>query len=107
MSYINISDEAYVEFKDFLEFNKVENYNLRITYLGKKCSGPIFNISAGSENANDLVEQINDINFIMNKELITEYGGFEILSSNENAGEGLILKPMIKQVNNCNICPSC
>jgi HesB-like selenoprotein len=107
MSYINISDEAYVEFKDFLEFNKVENYNLRIAYLGRRCSGPIFNIATCSENTNDIVEQIKEISFIMNKELIDEYGGFEILSSNENQGEGLILKPMIAPVNNCNICPGC
>lgn len=107
MSYINISEEAYDEFKGFLDYNKVENYNLRIAYLGKKCSGPVFNISTCSKNDSDVVEQIKDINFIINKELINEYGGFKILSDKENDGQGLILKPVIAQMNNCNICPGC
>jgi HesB-like selenoprotein len=107
MSYITISEEAYNEFKGFLELNNVESYNLRIAYLGKKCSGPVFNISICKESPNDITEQVEDINFIMNKELINEYGGFEILSDKENDGQGLLLKPIIAPVNNCNICPGC
>lgn len=107
MSNIIISEEAYKEFKGFLDFNQVENYNLRITYLGKKCSGPVFNLSVDEVKNNDVVEKINDIIFIISKDLINEYGGFAILSNDENEGQGLLLRPIIEPVNSCNICPGC
>jgi iron-sulfur cluster insertion protein len=107
MSNIIISNEAYEEFKGFLDYNKVENYNLRITYLGKKCSGPIFNISSDTVRKDDIVEAVKDINFLLTSDLINEYGGFIILSNEENKGHGLILKPVIEPVNSCNICPGC
>lgn len=107
MKNIIISDEAYEEFSGFLKSINFNNLDLRIKYLGRKCSGPVFNVDAGTACATDIVEEIKDMKFIINKDLITEYGGFVILSSSENAGEGLILKPVIEPENNCSICPGC
>jgi HesB-like selenoprotein len=107
MSYIKISDKAYDEFKGFLEYSNIKNYNIRISYLGKKCSGCVFNIDVGKIQEQDTVETVKDITFIMNNELIKSYGGFIILSDDENNGNGLILKPIIEPESLCNACAGC
>jgi len=40
MNKFLVSEEAYKEFKAFLEENEVENYNIRINLAGFGCSGP-------------------------------------------------------------------
>ena len=42
MKNITINEEAYKEFKEFLDENKVESYNIRINLGGYACSGPVF-----------------------------------------------------------------
>lgn len=95
MKNITISDEAYNEFKGFLDENKVEDYNVRINLAGYGCSGPAFNISVSQVTDADVSEKVNDITFIAEKTLIDEFGGFIILSTDENDGRGLSLKPVI------------
>lgn len=48
---------------------------------------------------------VNEINFIVKKDLVEEYGGFTILSSEENNGRGLSLKP--NQAPESDGCGSC
>lgn len=104
MKNITISDEAYNEFKEFLDENKVEVYNIRINLAGYACSGPAFNISVSQSTDSDITETINDINFIAEKTLIDEFGGFIILSSEENEGRGLSLRPVIAPEGGCGSC---
>ena len=40
MNKFLVSEEAYKEFKAFLEENEVENYSIRINLAGFCCSGP-------------------------------------------------------------------
>lgn len=47
---------------------------------------------------------ISDINFIVKKNLIDEFGGFTIISSKENGGRGLSLKPVIVKEGGCKTC---
>ncbi|MBE6063762.1 MAG: HesB-like protein [Clostridium butyricum] len=101
MKNITISEEAYTEFKAFLEENKITDFNIRINFAGYACSGPIFNISISQGTDADEVETVNDINFIMEKSLIEQFGGFIILSSEENQGNGLSLKPVIAPEGGC------
>ena len=95
MKNITINEEAYKEFKEFLDENKVESYNIRINLGGYACSGPVFNISVSEATDADVTEVVNDITFIMEKSLVDEFGGFIIVSSEENQGRGLSLKPVI------------
>ena len=88
MKNITISDEAYNEFKEFLDENKVASYNIRINLAGYGCSGPVF----------------NDITFIAESKLVDEFGGFKLLSSEENDGRGLSLRPVIKPEGGCATC---
>lgn len=107
MSNIKISEEAYREFKGFLDDNKIKKYDLKLSYIGKNCGGPVFNISMGEKSYDDVVEEVQDIKFFIGKNLIEEYGGFIILSNNENDGKGLELKPINAPANACDICSGC
>jgi HesB-like selenoprotein len=104
MQKIIISDEAYEEFKAFLDENNIEKYNIRINHAGNGCGGPVFNISVEETADIDAVEKVKDINFIFKPELIDEFGGFNILSSDENDGRGLSLKPLIQSEGGCGGC---
>lgn len=107
MNKITLSEEAYNEFKSFLDENKVEGYNIRINLAGFGCSGPVFNITVDEAKETDLVEKINDITFFAEKSLVDEYGGFIILSTEENDGRGLSLRPVIQAEGGCGTCGGC
>lgn len=104
MNKITMSDEAYNEFKNFLDDSKVESYNIRINLAGVGCSGPMFNISVSEVREGDISEKVKDITFIAEEGLIKEYGGFIIVSSEENEGRGLSLRPVIKSEGGCSSC---
>jgi len=107
MEKLIISEEAYNEFKDFLDENKVDNYNIRIYVAGSGCSGPSFNIAVTESQEDDLVIKVKDINFIVKPEIIDEYGVLTILSSEENNGLGLAVKPLIEPEGGCAGCSGC
>ncbi|OPJ60104.1 HesB-like protein [Clostridium oryzae] len=107
MSNIFVSNEAYAEFKAFLDANNVTDYNIRINYAGTNCAGAVFNIFVDSAKSDDVVEQVNDINFIIAPDLLTEFGGFIMKSSEENDGRGLSLRPVIDEGGNCGTCGGC
>ncbi|MBP1926795.1 HesB-like selenoprotein [Sedimentibacter acidaminivorans] len=108
MKNIFISDIAYKEFKDLLDENNVESCNIRINISEYTCSGPIFNIMVSEANAEDHTEVINDITFIVEKSILAEYGGFIIVSNEENDGNGVGLKPVVLPSSGCSgECGSC
>ena len=47
---------------------------------------------------------MNDITFIAESKLVDEFGGFKLLSSEENDGRGLSLKPVIEVAGGCGSC---
>lgn len=104
MKNVSINEIAYKEFKDFLDENKVEGYNVRINLAGTGCSGPVFNISVSTATEADITETVNEITFIVEKSLIKEFGGFNIVSSEENDGRGLSLRPVIQPEGGCSSC---
>lgn len=108
MKNIFISDVAYKEFKDLLDENNVESYNIRINISEYTCSGPIFDIMVNDATPSDHTEVINDITFIVEKTILAEYGGFIIVSSEENNGNGVGLKPVVIPSSGCSgECGSC
>jgi iron-sulfur cluster insertion protein len=107
MQKVIISHEAYEEFKGFLDENNIDNYSIRINFAGNSCSGPAFNISVDEPVDDDVVEQVNDIKFIAKKELIDEFDGFIISSTDENEGRGLSLKPLSAPEGGCGGCSGC
>lgn len=104
MDKITISEQAYNEFKDFLKENEVEDMKIRINLAGFGCSGPAFNITVSEATEADYTQVVNDITFIAEEKLISEFGGFKLLSSEENGGRGLSLKPVIEVEGGCGSC---
>ena len=107
MEKVIISEEAYAEFKAFLDENEITDYNIRIELAGYGCSGPAFNICVDSALENDITEKINDITFIIEESLIDDFGGFKILSTEESGLNGLALKPFIESEGGCGSCSGC
>ena len=104
MDKILISEEAYKEFKGFLDENEVDTYTIRINLAGFGCSGPAFNISVDDAKEGDVTQKVNDIVFVVEEKLIDEFGGFKLLSTDENEGRGLSLKPVIEVEGGCGSC---
>ncbi|GAB6168097.1 hypothetical protein JCM1393_05570 [Clostridium carnis] len=104
MDKILISQEAYTEFKNFLDENEIENYSIRINLAGFGCSGPAFNISVDEAKEGDITQKVNDITFVVEEKLVDEFGGFKLLSTEENNGRGLSLKPVIETEGGCGSC---
>lgn len=101
---IFIDDTAYAEFKELLDNANVESYNVRIGLDRVGCSGPIFNVCIDESTDDDDVEVIKDITFISEKSLIEEYGGFIIVSNEENNGNGVGMKPVVTPSSGCSGC---
>jgi len=105
---IFINDIAYNEFKKLLDESNVESYNIRINISEYTCSGPIFDIMVSEATPNDNTEIINDITFIVDKTILAEYGGFIIVSNEENDGNGVGLNPVVIPSSGCSgECGSC
>lgn len=104
MDKILLSEEAYNEFKSFLDENEVDNYSIRINLAGFGCSGPAFNISVDDVKEGDVTHKVNDITFVVEEKLVDEFGGFKLLSTEENEGRGLSLKPLIEVEGGCGSC---
>lgn len=101
---IFIDDIAYKEFKELLDDANVESYNVRIGLDRIGCSGPIFGVYIDEATEEDDVKVVNDIKFISEKSLIQEYGGFIIVSNEENKGNGVGLKPVVTPSSGCSGC---
>ena len=104
MSVVKMSNEAYTEFKSFLQENGVEKFDIRINLAGVGWGGPVFNIVLDEQSDNDEVVKIEDITFFVDKELVKDFEGFTLLSSDENGGRGLSLKPVIEAEGGCGSC---
>ena len=104
MNKFLVSEEAYNEFKTFLDENEIENYSIRVNLAGFGCSGPAFNITVDEAKEGDVVEKINDNTLIADAGIIEEFEGFRLLSSDENNGRGLSLKPIKEVAGGCGSC---
>lgn len=101
---IFINDEAYKEFKELLDKAHVESCNIRIGIDNYTCRGPVFGVFVSETTSGDDVETINEITFIVEKSLNEQFGGFIIVSSKENNGHGVGLKPVVQPSPGCGRC---
>jgi HesB-like selenoprotein len=98
---IFIDEQAYKEFKELLDENNVASYNIRVAIGGYSCRGPVFDVMVDNAGPDDDVEIINEITFIVEKKILEEFGGFTIVSSAENNGNGVGLKPVVMPSSSC------
>lgn len=95
MDFVNISKETFQEFKQLLASNDIDKNIIRINLAGMGWGGPSFNIVLDEQKEDDLSCAVEDITFIINKELHEQYGDFIIEGTAEN-NRGLVLKPVNK-----------
>lgn len=102
---IEITDDGYNEFNDLLEANEIEPKVVRLALAGFGCSGPRFGLMMDEPTDEDYIEVMKDITFIVSKDVYAEYGGFVILSDDENFGGGMSLRPKtIDESAGCSTC---
>lgn len=106
MKRILINEKTYEELVALLEENDNSNFRIRISFINGSSGGPIFSLNA-EEKEDDFVEIYKNISFYINKDLITEFGGFTILSSFESSGTGISLRPHYRLESGCTHCEGC
>ena len=104
---IFIDDTAYKEFKQLLDDASVKSYSVRIAIDRVGCRGPIFGVYIDEPDENDEVEVVKDITFICERSIIKDYGGFIFVSSEENDGMGVGMKPFVTPATGCDGCSGC
>lgn len=102
---IEITEDGYNEFNDLLEANEIEPKVVRLALAGFGCSGPRFGLMMDEPTNEDYIEVMKDITFIVSKDVYAEYGGFVILSDDENLGGGMSLRP--KKIDDEAGCSTC
>lgn len=96
-----MSSLAIAEFKKLLEENNIKEKSVRINLAGMGCSGPQFNIVVDVKNDNDEVILKEDLTFLINKEVLSQFGGFTFKCAQENGIDGFSLEPYVKISGGC------
>jgi len=104
---IFIDDTAYKEFKQLLDDANAKSYSVRIAIDQVGCRGPIFGVYLDEPGENDDVQLVKEITFICEKSIIKEFGGFIFVSSEENGGMGVGMKPVVNPASGCDSCSGC
>lgn len=108
MTAVHMSDVAYEDFKKLLQENNIDSSVIRIYISGMGCSGPAFNLVIDEQKEEDIVEQIKDLKFLVENDLINQFGSFTLKSATENGLGGFSIEPEIKAESDCGGgCPGC
>ncbi|ARC85000.1 HesB-like selenofamily protein [Clostridium argentinense CDC 2741] len=108
MSIVKMSENAAKEFKQFLLDNEVTANVIRIHFAGMSCCGPSFNLVLDEQKPEDNTEVINEITFLVDKDVTTQFGALTILSGEENGMSGFSIEPEKKpEGGGCSTCSSC
>lgn len=69
----------------------------------------MFNLVLDEQGKNDEVTTIGDLTFLVDKDLVAQFGGFELTSAEENGLGGFNLHPLIKDEDGdgCSTCSGC
>ena len=108
MAVIHMSDIAYTEFKELLANNNIDSNVIRVYLAGMGWSGPAFNLVLDEQKENDATEQIKDLTFIVDKDLVKQYGSFTLKSGSENGRGGFSIESEIQVGSECGgSCSTC
>lgn len=108
MNFLKITDLAYKEFNKFLEEKNIPLKKIRIYSAGMSCHGVVFNITVDEAKEGDLIQQIGEITFIVDRNLFIQYSGFILLCGEENGLGAFSLEPVLKpEHSGCSSCSGC
>lgn len=108
MDFLKITELAYNEFNKFLDEQNVTSKQIRIYPAGKSCHGTKFKVTVDKPKEGDLIQKVQDITFMLKKDLFIQYSGFILLCGQENGLGTFSLEPVFKPTGSgCNGCSSC
>lgn len=101
---INISMEALNELNSILSDKALDGNVIRIFVSGMGWSGPQFNLSLDEKNEDDLSMEADNFTFVVENELVDQFGGFDIKFFDENGSKGVYVEPLMKSESDCGSC---
>lgn len=108
MSIVKISENAFKEFKQFLNDNEVTADVIRIHFAGMGWGGPAFSLVLDEQKESDNTEEMQGLTFLVDKDVTAQFGKLTILSSEENGMGGFSIEPETKsEGGGCASCSSC
>lgn len=108
MSIVKISENAFKEFKQFLNDNEVTADVIRIHFAGMGWGGPAFSLVLDEQKESDNTEKMQDLTFLVDKDVTAQFGELTILSGEENGMGGFSIEPETKpEGGGCSSCSSC
>lgn len=90
---INITDKAKEMIKKTLNDKKINDPVIRIYIAGIGWGGPSFGIALDEQKENDLVVEDDGINYVVEDDLVSKYGGFSVDYSTNWLHKGFTVKP--------------
>ena len=90
---INVTNKALNEIKKVLEGKNATSKKIRIFLAGIGWGGPRFNLALDEQKENDEIYSEDSVDFIAEKSLTDQYGGFKIDYSNFFLQRGFLIHP--------------
>ena len=108
MNAINISPEALNELKNILQTKELESNSIRVFLSGMGWSGPSFNLALDEQKNEDLITNVEDLKFLVEKSLNEQFGVFDIEYFNEDGNTGIFVQPSkTGEESGCSSCSGC
>lgn len=103
---IKVDALALGELKNILQSRDIEDTVLRIFVAGMSCSGPQFNLAVDEVKEDDISHKEDDYTFVIEKELIDEFGTFSVKFFEQEGQRGIFIEPDIPIQSGCASCSS-
>lgn len=90
---VNVTDKANEELIKVLKSKNDENKYVRIHIAGYGWGGPSFGLALDEQNDSDLLVDSGEIKFIINKDVVEQFGVFQVDYSNNWLRKGFMVIP--------------
>lgn len=97
---IEIGQETIDEIKKIIESQSDRPANVRIFVAGHGCSGPSLGLALDELKDSDLVDQVSEVTFVMDKDVHEQMGDVKV----EYVGNGYYVSPVNQVESGCSSC---
>lgn len=105
---ITIDQKASDKLKSLLQEKSIETDTLRVILAGMGCSGPMFNLAKDDAQEGDLVVEFDGMKYAVEKKLVDEFEGFQILHYEQDGMTGVYVQPVkVMEAGGCSSCSGC
>ena len=104
MEPLEISSLTIAAFNNLLKENGAEGKKVRIALAGMGCHGPQFTMGVDEVKDNDEIIQKENLTFLIDKDVLSQFGGFTFKCAEENGTDGFSLEPYVKIAGGCGSC---